>query len=198
MCSRPEQVRRRKSSDTKNYFVTSWTPEAVTGQLCELFHIFSILLSKQNTSSEVNLLQTRGSTVIRSISRVGEISSKSTSPSINISSQLSTDSFIDSTCQVVSSNQPQQLWPVRTQQTSYVNCSASAEKELKTVPFNHPIHLEDVTVIVAKEKARSLHRTASRFFIPRHEFSPGEFSLFLSLSLIAISFPPYIVFGIDV
>ena len=57
-----------------------------------------------NTSSEVNLLQTSDSTVIHSVSRVDEISSQSTSPSINISSQLATDSFINSICQVSSEN----------------------------------------------------------------------------------------------
>ena len=143
-----------------------------------------ILLSKRKASPEVNLLLKRTNTLTSSVSRVGEISSGNISKASIISSQLATDSFIASQCQVLSEIQPQQYQPCSTSKQRVSN-SASAEKELAKAPINHLIRMEgtiDMNNIMAREKAvvSGVHqRSPSSLFCPHPIFSPGELVLII-------------------
>lgn len=143
-----------------------------------------ILLSKRKALPEVNLLLNRTSTLSSSVSRVGEILSGSISKASIISSQLATDSFIVSQCQVSSKIQPQRYQPCSVQPTNLrVSNSALVEKELAKAPINRLIHMEGTIDIMAREKTMingDPQRSPSSLFCPCPVFSPGELVLIIS------------------
>ena len=110
-------------------------------------------------------------------SSVGEIFSKSTSPIGIISSQVETDSLINTKCAVSSESHPQvyQPWSKRTYipVELYADNSALAEKERTVIPL-HPSILMESHINMVKEKGKDGSRTPSSIFSPRPVFNPGE------------------------